>query len=378
MKGYKLLKIPFVSKKKRALTLGLKTNGAKYSYKGYAYYIIDDKSKCIVWERAILVESEYRPTDPSMLKTDYYNSYFIKKNIDRGKILGWSEVDKTIQLMTDEQISAINDLSLKHLNTVLSLEGILSGSNPSGAEKNIQSAPIIIDPESDIDYVRFVNAIKKIRCHDKSLNSVFKTHLKHISDIEKFFTEKITIDELINENVTFGKWIKIINSDLSSVQNDDEIQEYLNMVKKSDVKNSIENIIAMNKYNLINEKKTIEKLRREFRVSLLKEAIENHYAEYTGKSDISIFDAEAAHILGVKEIRENDLDLKWIANPNNGLLLNPTLHTILDKNKMYLNEKGEFISLDESYGEGKYSELINDVMNNERVNFIKLRNKYLD
>ncbi len=376
LNNYRLLKIPFASKKKIDELFGNKIKN-KYSFSGVAYYLVDTEKYCIVWERAILNEFEYRPTDGAMETTSYYES-ILKKEIDRTDWLGYSETNFKVEVANQEQINWANKISLKKIKTVLNIEGLLSGSNPTGSDAEFKKSPILIDPRYETEYIYFVNAIKRIRCHDKVLNNVLVNLLNEVKDIEEHFNDEITINELAEKNSMFRKWIKIVNSDLNDNNIDDEdIKAYVENVSNNEIKDSVYHIIAMSKLKYIEEAKAIEKLRREFRLSLLKEATENNYSEYSGKRDLAIKDTEAAHILGVSEIKKYNLDLEWIANPNNGLLLSPELHTILDKNKIFLNENGEFLPNSDEYSDFQ-AKLLKEILNGERIEFIKRRNEYLN
>lgn len=375
--NYKLLKIPFCSKKKSFEILGVGKK-SKYSFSGIAYYLIDLRSYCVVWERAVIKETEYRPTDNPMLITSHYNTYYLTKGIDRESIFPFSNTEYDLKIADQIIIDRINQYSLDHTKTVLSIEGVISGSNPTGSDSKIVNSPICIDPRFDNEYIRFVNAIKRIRCHDKLLNQALKEVLNEVSDIEKIFNKEITISELINSNLMFGKWMKIINSDIDELtDSDSDILEYVDQLNQKEIRDSVWHVISMYEKNLLDKDKLISKLRKEFRVSLIREAIENGYSEYAGDSELDILDTEAAHILGVSEIKNNNLDLEWIANPNNGLLLSPKLHTILDKNKVHLDESGLFTPVDDKYeGKLKKYKLNDEILNEERIKFINLRNKY--
>ncbi len=378
LNNYRLLKIPFVSKKKLAEIFGRSKGNNKYSFSGFAYYLIDSEKNCIVWERAFFKEAEYRPTDSDMLVTDHYNKLYIEKNISREDILGFSEQTKIVKKATNVDLDKINNHILKNVNTVLNAEGVLSGSNPTGSDSKIKNSPLVIDPRVETDYVRFQNAIKRVRCKDRALENALKSVLHEVKDIEKIFTKTITIEEFCSLNETFGKWMKIQNSDILNLSDaEDSIKEYLNEVDQTYLKESVEHAMSMFRHNLIQEDKLISKLRREFRIALLKEATENGYGEYTGLNDISVFDSEAAHILGVKEIKENNLDYKWIANPNNGLMLNPNTHTILDKKKITLTAEGTFIAVSKDYEGKELPSLEEELLNEERIMFINKRNEFL-
>ncbi len=378
LNNYRLLKIPFVSKKKLAEIFGRSKGNNKYSFSGFAYYLIDSEKNCIVWERAFFKEAEYRPTDPDMKKRTYYANIFVKKGLDRIELLGYSEENNNVKTANQEMIRKINNFLLKNVRTVLGAEGILSGSNPKGSDSQFKDSPLVIDPRVETEYVRFQNAIKRVRCKDKVLENALSSVLHEVKDIEKIFTKTITIEEFCSLNETFGKWMKIQNSDILNLSDaEDSIKEYLNEVDQTYLKESVEHAMSMFKHNLIQEDKLISKLRREFRNALLKEATENGYGEYTGLNDISVFDSEAAHILGVKEIKENNLDYKWIANPNNGLMLNPNTHTILDKKKITLTVEGTFIAVSKDYEGKELPSLEEELLNEERIMFINKRNEFL-
>lgn len=374
--NFKLMKIPFVSKKKMASILGASPGLNKYSYSGIAYYLVDSENNCIVWERAILKEFEYRPTDEDMLVTSHYKNYYERFGLNRRNIFGWSEKNKIIKEANKSIIQKVNDYSLNYTTTILAIEGVITGSNPTGSDKIIKKSPILFDPRVKTEYIRFINAIKKVRCHNNTLEKIFKENLKTVKDIEKIFTKTIEFNEFISKSNKFRKWIKIYNSDFSEVENNEsDIIEYLQALDNNSLKTSIDQSILMFEKKLIDQNKLETKLRSEFRASLLKEAMDNNYSEFTGDENISIFDAEAAHILGVKEIKKHDLNIKWIADPNNGLLLRPDTHRILDKRKIHLNENGLFESKVNEYKNINLS-IIEKILNEERVNFIKLRNKY--
>ena len=377
LNNYKLLKIPFVSKKKLAEIFGRSWGNAKYSFSGNAYYLIDTERNYVVWERAFFKNAEYRLTDSAMLKTLHYNNNYFKKGIDRKRILGFSEINRIVNKADDETLFKINKHILNNVNTVLGAEGVISGSNPNGSDFKVKNSPLVIDPRLETEYIRFQNAIKRVRRKDSNLEKALKEVLNEVKDIEKIFTKKITIEEFCELNETFNKWMKIQNSDILDLTNAEEsIKEYLGEIDQNYLKKSVEHVLSMYSKNLIQEDKLIKKLRREFRIALLKEAIEKGLGEYTGLKDINLLDSEAAHILWVKEIKVNNLNYKWIANPNNGLLLNPNTHNIFDKKKITLNTDGKFISVDNDYKKVKLPTLNKKILNSERIFFINKRNEY--
>lgn len=374
---YKLLKIPFVSKKKLKEILNLKKGKSKYSYSGNAYYLVDTCNYYVVWEKAILNDFEYRPTDPDMLKSDYYKKKFISKNLDRVVLLGESNESYQVRKAESEKvIKKINDFIFKNTNTVLSAIEVVTGSNATGADSKIKKSPILIDPRVESNYQRFTNAIKRIRSHNKILSNILLDKLNSSDDIEKLFPNQISIEELMINNSMFRKWMEIYNSDIENKGHDQsDIAAYIKEITFSEINNAIDLQMALFENKMIEEEKLIAKLRREFRVALLKEAVENGYEEYSGEDKISIYDAEAAHILEVTDIKNDNLDLRWIADINNGLLLESTLHKIWDKKKFKLNEDGEFEGREDKYKNWN-RKVQQEILNNKRVKFIKKRNEY--
>lgn len=379
LNNYRLLKVPFVSKKKSFEILGVGSRRPKYSFSGNAYYLVETKNWTVVWERAILNEAEFRVTDRAMEKTRYYKQLFEKKNIDRKEMMGWTKSKTTVISKANKiQLERINEYSLNNIKTVLNIEGLITGSNPSGADYKKTNSPILIDPRLGSDYIRFVNAIKQIRNRNKEFERIFKEVFKKVSDIEKVFKNNISINQLASKNEQFRKWMKIYNFDVQEFKAEDkELLLYMEKVKISDIRRDVNHLISMNKIGLLDSKKLEKKLRKEFRLALINEAIEKGYSEYTGNKELSIHDTEASHIIDVSIIKKNNLNYSLIADPDNGLLLSPTLHSILDKNKIKLNENGTLTPISDEYSEMKNIKISDEIMNNRRRRFAKERNRYL-
>ncbi len=374
LNNYKLLEIPFVSKKKYAEILGLKSK-SKYSFEGVAYYLIDiTNGYNIAWERAELLESEYRPTDKKMEKpTDYYTN-ILKKGFDRKNILNGKEGE--ISTANSDQLMKINTFSFNKLNTVLNIEGIVSGSNPSGAEKTKTASPILIKPEkNNNDYIRFVNAFKQIRKHNKIINNWLLMTFCKFQEIKDTFS-RISLSDLISNNKKLKNWIRIINDDINDADEDDVVA-YINDVTNQYTKENLEYTLALYEKNLIEKDKAISKLRRQFRINLISEANSNNYPEYLGNDMINFTDAEAAHIIDVNIIKkeENGYELSLIADPNNGLLLEPSMHKLFDDRKLTFDKDGNLLALNDEYKKWENKKLINGVWNNRRSSYMSERNK---
>ncbi len=165
------------------------------------------------------------------------------------------------------------------------------------------------------------------------------------------------------------------------VINNDDINNFIKdeVIKEEDIKSETnETIVRMNKEE-ISKDEAIVNLRALFRKGLLKEFEKKEYRDLVlGDLSIKIEDAEAAHIIPIKEIKERNLDYSLIADKNNGLLLSPTIHSIFDKNKISFDKNGIIIIINKNYSDNIDINKINlnrIIMNDERINNFKIRNK---
>lgn len=128
---------------------------------------------------------------------------------------------------------------------------------------------------------------------------------------------------------------------------------------------------------LLRVEKLIEQYREDFRKNISADTDKNNWLEC---SDYPI--CQKAHIWEVKTIKEEAIDLenkefdndtlKEIANPDNGIIIEPNVHVLWDAKKLVLNTRGEFIS---DNGEVIYK-LKSEFMTKERICFINKRNTH--
>ncbi|MCK5867695.1 MAG: HNH endonuclease [Mycoplasmataceae bacterium] len=370
--SYKLLVIPFVSKKRAGEISKIKCK-AKYSFEGNAYYIINEEFK-VVWQRAELSSFEYRPTDKEMMKPTNHYEKITKKGFDRERIFPLTE--HKIVRANKEQIEEVNNFVLKNIETVLGVEGLISGSNSSGADKKMKSSPIVFDPRKETDFIRFTNAIKRIRIKDKAINEYIQNNITSFSDIKKHFPDMISIRELQENNELFGEWFKIINFVVEKNNKNDKTYPFTE-IAQSDIEHDVEYEISLYREKLLDKSKLVTKLRSKFRTSLLKYADDEKLVEFTGDENILINDTEACHIVDVKLILKHNFDLRMIADPNNGLLLSPNTHTIFDKNKITFNANGDIVIIDVGYNHLNKKTITPSVLTNKRVQNLRIREELL-
>lgn len=379
-----LLKIPFISKKKYYQLLNIKKN-IKYGFEGIAYYLIDENYN-IIWQRAKLTNNfEYRPTDNKMLITDYYKK-LLKKGVNREAILPFSDINCDVVISTKEQLNLVNNYSFNYTNTVLSLEGFISGSNSSGADKKPNAAPILINPKHNNEYIKFINAFKRIKVKNNKTLFIEKLikngELKNFDQLENMFNE-ISLEKLLNNNQKLKTWMNIINSININENVDKEHifeKEYISNIEEKDINDNLKESFHLFEMNLIDQEKLIIKLRSNFRKKLIKYGLEKNISEFLGGLN-DIFDSEAAHIYDVKDIKNeikksnNSISLyKEISDINNGLLLEPSIHKLFDKNKITFNEEGYLISLDSKYKYLESKKINKEVFNIERKQYLTRRN----
>lgn len=363
LKDLRLLKIPFQSKSfLYELMDRKKYRKGKWKYEGIGYYLID-KENNVVFERPQLISaSRYRMNDEKMKLTFFWKKW----GEIRSEILDDCIDSESKSSMTEKQIEDINKVSIKKFKTILTLNQFVKGSNTTGAESNPKASEILISFSKDNEFsgYRFVNAIKKISCKKNYgfLNNLINT----FDDFKKF--KEIEFVDFLESNKIFKTNFNFINDLLFDIN----YEQY----KNSEIKNSREIILMQYLNNLITKDKMIERLRRVFRTSLLFNEIKNNPKINKTK----ILDLEAAHIFNVEWITKLNDDSKylWIADGNNGLLLEPTIHRLLDKNRFTYNLDGSIKILSEAYLDKKIKSINKNLIVKERVFFLKKRNRKLE
>ncbi len=396
-----LLKIPFVSKKRKKEMLGQPLGRNKYSYEGFAYYLVDpSKDYGIVWQRAKFISFEYKSMNEKLKKnpTIAYKR-LQKKGFDRESIFPINK-DEVIKA-NKNQIDQVNKFIFREIKTALGSEGVITGSNPTGSNGIYANSPFLLNyDDGDNDYLGykqfkiFINSIKKIYKKNKEIENIILTFENIDNVIEYFRDKKITLKELMRKNIVFSKNIILRNNLEENYQNiwkDDVFKDVVinnghinkfikdEKIKEEHIKKETNKIIIRMNKEEISKDEAIVNLRALFRKGLLKKFKKKEYRDLVlGDLPIKIEDAEAAHIISIKEIKERNLDYSLIADKNNGLLLSPTIHSIFDKNKISFDKNGIIIIIDKNYSDNIDINKINLnrwIMNKERINNFKIRNK---
>ncbi len=363
---YYVIEIPFISKSILNKILGNKLHGAKYSFKGIVKYYLNKDFFVIKETFSFTIDNIiYRPNDPAMMnkngKNESGTSFWKNWGELRKEIFLSSKNNNECLTSTSEMIQKLNDNSFK-FNTLNTFIQFVQGSNISGADTNYNANPIVID----LDYLnyggyRFVNAIKTIKNSDIFFNP------------NKHSLIKENLDFLITKNEIFANWFDAIN-----YINNSNINEYIKVLNASTLDTSnidIQTTIYKLKNNLASKKRTVAKLRNIFKFDLLREALDNNIDEYTNSGIKKQF-LEGAHIIQVKDILKNNLDLKLIADKDNGLLLEPTIHDLYDRNIISFDKKGNLIK-NEIYGNKDIHNLLNKILTTKRIRNLEYRNNHL-
>ena len=213
--------------------------------------------------------------DEKMMKP---TSFFKKRGAKRLKIFPISKKNNITLIANKLILKKINEYSFKKLNTVLSLEGFISGSNSSGSNMKPLNSPIIFFDEfknNEFNGLRFINASKNIR---KTKNFAFKK-ISNFNELEKSFKYIKNINTLINESKEFRNSFFYING----LKNDSDL-EYINFwsqnINKRIINDDIFRDISLFKNNMIIKKKLISRLRAKFKINLIKEAKAKKISEY--------------------------------------------------------------------------------------------------
>ncbi len=381
------------------------TNNNNLKIKGKAFYLYDEN--LIIYKQFIQIESaNFRPTDSEMSKTKYYNrkSEMIRRDIlekiQEEKGFDKSKISKNEKIKIDidnTYIDSINQQLLQQYKVKSSID-IFSGSNSSGAESN-HKATNVITYYSDYDYtsLNFTNPLNNKKIFIKK-----KIDLKNINQInlisfQEFLSKSEVAKELIikynltkmnilnssiddtdidiNVSNNYNKFnirniLKTINDDMNEnkILNNDPIDFFIEKINEK-----IDAYCYMND-KLINDKiefeKFVKKLRGYQKIGVQIE-LQNLY-DKNKHLDSSYFanfikninnpPSEHCHIIPVKISRKNINTLKEISDPNNCLLLSPTLHAHFDKQNIYFDLNGYCYQL----------------RNNKLINKVQLKKEFLN
>ena len=228
-------------------------------------------------------------------------------------------------------------------------------------QKRIIGASIQYAIENNLD---IISATGKVEFIQKEYSSKYKFYVDSLLLIFLGENEKNNVEiSSINENISNEK----NNMDIKNNNDSEWYHKAKNAIKEYD-KEEIIKKLKNKSDNEINQDECVKKLRKIF-----KDEINNEFNEFNKKSAIhNTFDSnlqfkfpEAAHIISVSQLI-NEKRLEEIANPNNGLLLDPNTHTLLDRDDLEYNKEEQTL----------YNEWHTFMINKKFIN--NKRQKYLD
>ncbi len=353
----KLLNIPFISKPK-----------AKSFTKWIAKYLINENNWKVEDEWVELLEwTEFRG------KEKYWEK-FNKNIIEFRKKIMYD--DRINEKLSGCKLKEVNSFFLKNIKTVLSHDSYTTWSNPSWSESNIKGTPYLIYWWKYNQFM-FINFFKILRTSlswkkiDRNMNDIqtisLEEYLNLYSDIKQNFNDfnKILYTALESDE---------LNDETLNIDNSPESKDYINLVLSDNYKLSIEDEEEKNKQR-------ISRLRRIFK-NRLRNIKPSDHLFWQLPEDM----CEAAHIYPVSAIKKMDKQ-NWymIADENNWINLPIQIHKLYDSNKIYFNEKWEIIFTNKHYKDYlttifcniSESKLKDNILNNQRINYIKKYNKEL-
>jgi len=296
------------------------------------------------------------------------NGFDLRRNIIKKSIFSG---DKTrggfdIYNIKEDCVSYINENINNHIGTLIGLQGFMKGSNPDGSQTYI-SKTIFLMRHEIYDKYRFVHLFKHLE--DGRLNN----EINYDEYVEISFCEFVRKYNLIES-------FELYNKDIIDLSNGRPIsKEWVSELKKAlglDVRiNDFETL----KKNYEEDRVWSKKDRNRLRINVLN--------EYYDQPDQIFFKypqdwLECAHIYNVKEI-DIDSEGSYIADPNNGIMMHPTMHEVFDRNIFTFNENGIVVfrpDIPESLRKELFpnNENISHLINPERKFFINKRNQFID
>ena len=398
---FTIVRVPFSSKK-------YLTQNGKYNIQGTAYYIFDENMNNIRQLSKINSGTEIRPNDISMKKPTYF---YKSKGKYRKNIFRHSETNKEVVLASKDEINNLNEYTLKYETTIKNTEGMITGSNTSGCESNHRVCPYLINDlqnkKMPYNFLRFENAFNRMKIPKR-----MKVTNYVVNSWEELESESISISEFLKENTKFLNVFYFYNNDLIDEDQFKELvlsQETVKKVKEShnyilDDNNYIDQL-KVSKNELISKdirkelkekimyysesanisvrridsgssttKLESSRLRNIFSTKLkIYSKLNNIQIDFLNEG-IPIQDCEAAHLVAVKDLKleptvENILS---ISDENNGILVSPTIHTLMDKGKLSFDKNGNTIIRNLNIN---INVLDKKVLTPKRIKYIKKRNK---
>ncbi|WP_342275013.1 MAG4270 family putative restriction endonuclease [Spiroplasma endosymbiont of Cantharis lateralis] len=330
---YYILKFPYASKKK----IGIGSN-SKYCFSGNAYYFVNKEDGSVFHQFATIDDGfEYRLNSFELTEKKYWK----RKNHrePRNIFFDWSNKDKQTQKIKSGKINAINKYIIENFNTVLTTESFITGSNSSGSKKNIKNSPILIFSK-DINYTfnlyRFTNFFNDVFEKNKSL-----LKLAFEDNFSKSLNNKeITLEEYF-EKYKNNKRKFIIDYNYFMTDEFSEEIENSNFKLEAFDKEAVDILINRHDNNII----SLDELKRKLRLiysSQVNGFISKSVHRECYFKDVNFNSTEKAHIVSFNRLFKLKRYYDAV-DPKNCILIDPTSHTLFDKNIITYNLKGEVI-----------------------------------
>lgn len=354
-------------------TKGFFNNDVKgYKILGTAYYLYNEKFE--IYKQFIqLKKANFRPTDKEMLSTSFYNSCQtnpIKKNIrnylekiQKSKGYEINEISKKNKIrisLSNVDLIHINKKLLEMNRIKMSID-IFTGSNSSGAESNVFATDIITYDNYNIENgLNFTNPLNKFSLSKNKefiINNLDELKLINLSDFlmlnsdvnnifRKYNYSQYFIFQSFEKNENMNNILEQVSSEIilkkvKITNNEEFVYEKVNNLI-ADYKN---NILNIEKNKLVSRLRNYQKVFVQYEImnliesgKLLKENIANNFIENSNQ-----INCEYAHIFPVSELVRKEEFFK-IADKNNCLLLEPSLHTAYDKHQVIFDSNGDLCS----------------------------------
>ncbi|MBD5423246.1 MAG: hypothetical protein HDR43_01995 [Mycoplasma sp.] len=344
---YAILKIPFATKK---YIWSNEKSGLKI--RGNAFYVFDLENNVYIDEYIELKEANYRLTDKSMLKTNYYKNKTFKNFrdnfLDRYYTINPISIESTIyKELNNFQIVEINNQFKSMKITIRSMFACLSGSNPSGAETFHKSTPILcIEPDDNLFKCNFANVLKNYESKEKN-----KIQIQELKNKYKEFKE-YNLNSFIKHNLIkdFENTFIFYNQDKFwdiKIEKKDDTKDQLKKYRDSKENQELFIYSYINKKldGNIGDKKFKQKL-RSFYTSNIEKCLRMKKIEYSFVSEKFIGEIENAHIISFSELTSsnNIKNIMKAIDPYNCLRIYPNEHRSFDKGNIKFDKQGNIVS----------------------------------
>lgn len=374
-----IIEVPFASKAKF-----FRKSNLKYSFSGNAYFLINNKGQVLRDFAQITGDNvQIRPNDNAMKigKTGEGTHYWKNEIVfNARKLFPNSPLNFQVKDMGADFIKKINNFAINHHNTILSMESLISGSNPTGADAKIDAAPLWA-MDKELFSTRFINPLKFFRCNKNNRKASINYPITS-KIIEE--ANKLSLKEYLEKFPEVRRKFIEYNPEIRTMFEQDKNEETqkiyyfdasIKLKKESNSYIALANVIIqryensdIKKINLINRLRGIFRNLLEIEAKIIDEPI------FIGIKE-KIKNLDAAHLYDVRWIKkENDDNLWKIADVYNGILLPKDIHWKFDKDPdFYISDNFEFF-----YKNKKLDLKINPkYINNKRINYIKKRNNKL-